>query len=96
MLLANKGVQDELKMTDDQKEKVTDMMKDLGEKRKESFTKLKDLPKEEIGAAITKMMKAFFIGRCQNPIVNWLRNARSFAVACCEVERAMLLLPKVL
>ena len=37
MLVSNKSVQEELKLTDEQKEKIGEKMKGMGEKRKEAF-----------------------------------------------------------
>ncbi len=55
-LLTNKGVQEELKITDEQKEKVIEKSKGMGAKFQETFAKLKDVPKED---RPEKMQKAF-------------------------------------
>lgn len=56
-LLMNKGVQEELKITEEQRDKIGEMMKGMFDKRKEEFLKFKELPKDEIGAKMKKMMK---------------------------------------
>jgi len=53
MLLRNPGVQKELKVTDDQKEKLTKISADIREKHKDDLAKLRDLSQEDR----TKLMK---------------------------------------
>jgi hypothetical protein len=55
-LIGNKGVQEEIKITDEQKEKLTEATKGLREKMREKFSELKDLPKEESGKKMFEMM----------------------------------------
>jgi Spy/CpxP family protein refolding chaperone len=56
-LLMNKGVQEEIKMTDEQKEKVNDKMKEMGPKMRELFGKGKDLTMEERAAKMKELQE---------------------------------------
>jgi Spy/CpxP family protein refolding chaperone len=47
MLLSNKGVQQELKVTDAQAEKLDALAQELGQKQREEFGKLQDVPQDE-------------------------------------------------
>ena len=47
MLLSNKGVQQELKVTDAQAEKLDTLAQELGQKQREEFGKLQDVPQDE-------------------------------------------------
>src|SRR5262249_8416695 len=57
MLLTNKGVQKELKLTDDQVTKLDAAMKKIREKQRDIFTKLQDVPQEERRAKAQEMFK---------------------------------------
>ncbi|HZT80578.1 MAG TPA: hypothetical protein VFA26_10160 [Gemmataceae bacterium] len=57
MLLQNKSVQEELKLTEDQKGKITKKSEELSAKRREAFGKLRDLPEDERREAFTKLGK---------------------------------------
>jgi hypothetical protein len=56
-LITNKSVQDELKMTDEQKEKADEKSKALFTNLRDIIGKVKDLPKEERMEKMQKMMK---------------------------------------
>lgn len=58
MLLMNEGVQKELKLTDEQKEKTTELVQSVREKHQEDFAGLQDLSQEERVAKMTKVMGA--------------------------------------
>jgi Spy/CpxP family protein refolding chaperone len=47
MLVANKGVQQELKVDDEQAEKLNALAQELGEKQREQFQRLQDVPQDE-------------------------------------------------
>jgi Spy/CpxP family protein refolding chaperone len=57
MLLANEGVQKELKLTDEQIQKIKTFVESMGEKRREAFGKLRDLGPEERREKMQEMMK---------------------------------------
>jgi len=57
MYLVNKGVQEELKVTPEQKEKIDAASKESFSKMGEIFTKFKDLPKEERSEKMQAAMK---------------------------------------
>jgi Spy/CpxP family protein refolding chaperone len=56
-LLQNKGVQEELKMTDEQKLRVRDLGQNMGAKMKEGFDGLKDVPAKEKKETMQKLFK---------------------------------------
>lgn len=56
-LLMNKGVQEELKVTDEQKEKMAEKARGMFGKYQEVFGKLKDVPAEERQEKVQKLMK---------------------------------------
>ena len=56
-LLANKSVQEELKLSDAQKEKIEAKAKDYRSKMQDVFAKLKDVPKDERREKMTSLMK---------------------------------------
>ena len=58
MLLTNKSVQEELKLTKEQAEKVGQFQEKMFERMKESFTKLQDAKPEERREKFQEMMKA--------------------------------------
>jgi Spy/CpxP family protein refolding chaperone len=57
MLLNNKGVQKELKMTDDQTKKVTDAFKEVQDKHRDEFAGLQDLQGDERREKMQEIMK---------------------------------------
>jgi len=57
MLLNNKGVQKELKLTDDQTKKVTDALKEVQDKHRDEFTGLQDLQGDERREKMQEIMK---------------------------------------
>jgi hypothetical protein len=57
MLAQNKSVQEEIKLTDDQATKVKDYGTKAGEKAREEFQKLQDVPQEERREKMQAMMK---------------------------------------
>lgn len=57
MLLANKSVQEEIKLTDEQKEKVATFSKESQAAMMEAFGKLRDLGQDERREAMTKLTK---------------------------------------
>jgi len=59
MLVGNKSVQEELRITDEQKEKLSARRKDFEPKMAEVFAKLKEVPKEEQKEKMGEMMKMF-------------------------------------
>ena len=57
MLLVNKGVQEELKVTEDQASKLTTLSEELGGKQREAFQGLQDLSQEERREKMTELQK---------------------------------------
>jgi Spy/CpxP family protein refolding chaperone len=57
ILIMNKSVQEEIKLTDEQKDQVKEKMAGIQEKQKENFGKLKELSKEERGEKMAAMQK---------------------------------------
>jgi hypothetical protein len=57
MLLMNKSVQNELKLTDEQKEKVASYQSEMAGKMREAFSKFRDLNPEEAREKLQAMMK---------------------------------------
>jgi Spy/CpxP family protein refolding chaperone len=61
-LLQNKGVQEELKFTGDQKRKISDLMQNMGAKVKDAFSGLKGVPPEEQKETMQKLFKEVLEG----------------------------------
>jgi Spy/CpxP family protein refolding chaperone len=59
MLLTNKGVQQELKVSDDQASKLEALAEELGTKQREQFQKLQDVPQEERREKMQELGQAF-------------------------------------
>jgi Spy/CpxP family protein refolding chaperone len=58
MLLTNKSVQQELKVSDDQASKLDALAQELREKQGEQFRKLQDVPQDERGAKMRELNQA--------------------------------------
>lgn len=56
-LLGNKSVQEELKITDEQKEKITPVLTKISEKQRDAFGKLRDLSAEERREKMQELQK---------------------------------------
>src|SRR5947209_8532952 len=59
MLLGNKSVQEELKMTKEQTDKAQETLQKVMEKRKEAFAKIQDLGQDERQAKMRELQKVF-------------------------------------